>query len=124
MHPMAAPISSAAVRRLQLKRSTIKATGTSSMDMEEVSAATLIKKKKAVASTTPAVPSVANNSGKTVKISVSSDSRAPLAEKMSTPRSAATYMAGRIRKPANTAIPTSIKATWAPMEGRCSRSAM
>ncbi len=82
----------------------------------------LINKKKAVASHTPLVLMVSNSAGSTVNISVSSESNPPASLKMATPRASATYMAGRIKKPASTAMPTSTRATCAPTRGTFSWS--
>ena len=81
------------------------------MEMEEVRAAILMSTKKAVASATPMLPMVANRAGSTVKIRVSSERRPPELLKIATPRASATYMAGKIRKPASTAMPMSTSAT-------------
>ena len=92
------------------------------MEIEEVTAAILINAKKAVANQMPAPSIVSNRAGNTVKISVSSEINPPASLKIATPRASATYMAGRIKNPANTAMPTSTRATCAPTLGTFSLS--
>ncbi|CSB19549.1 Uncharacterised protein [Vibrio cholerae] len=112
------PIHNTALDRFCCNSSTAQATGTSNIEMEEVNAAMIIKRKKIIPITAPTAPMVSNIAGNTVKTKVSELSNSPDEEKISTPLCFATNMAGSTIKPAMKATPVSIKATCAAVFGK------
>ena len=73
-----------------------------------------------MATNTPMAPMVVNNEGNTETISPGPAIKPPASSYISTPLASATYIAGKISIPANTAMPTSSSATRLPMVGRFS----
>ena len=116
-----APINSAALPRAIFRYSTANATGTSSIEIEDVSDAIVISRKNASETNMPMAPMSSNNSGNTDTIRAGPATRLPSGLKISTPLASATYIAGRMSMPAITAIPISSKATRLPVTGRFSR---